>query len=591
MSNEKLDIEGVKTKVRRAAGEVPRLPHADRRRDRQHSRRRQGRARRPRASGSRSTARSRACSRTPTRSPASPARTCARCATGCPRRASCSPSSATSPLPLKPRRAATASPIPTVQRAQYERFGFKTWLRELESATPAPRRRPRSKLPSQGRRSAATARSSAKTSCKDVSLQDRAPCELVGFDTDRRRRGADERAPGRPVLRLRRRGGLPAARARLPGRPGSRSRVDRRSALLKPWLERADCRKVGENVKFDAHVLANHGVRLAGCVHDTLLESYVLEVHERHDLGMLAQRHCGWTMLGYDEVTGKGAARIPFASVEIARATEYAAARTDCALALHELLFAKIEDDEKLDFVYGSIEMPALPVLLRMERNGVLLDRAKLDAQSHELGKEILGAGTEGLRGRGPAVQPRLAEADPGDPVRAPEAAGEEEDALGPAVDRRGLARRARARPSAAEADPRAPRALQAQVDLHRQAAAGASTRRPGACTRPTRRPPRSPAGSRPTSPTCRTSRSAPPAGRRIRECFIAPPGSKIVSADYSQIELRIMAHLSGDENLRRAFRDGEDVHRATAAEVFGVPLDEVEQRSSGASPRSSTSA
>src|SRR4029450_9185981 len=107
--------------------------------------------------------------------------------------------------------------------------------------------------------------------------------------------------------------------------------------LLKPWLERGDCRKVGENVKFDAHALANHGVQLAGCVHDTLLESYVLEVHEKHELGMLAQRHCGWSLLGYDDVTGKGVGRIPIASVEVTRATEFAAQRTDCALALHQI--------------------------------------------------------------------------------------------------------------------------------------------------------------------------------------------------------------------------------------------------------------
>jgi DNA polymerase-1 len=135
-------------------------------------------------------------------------------------------------------------------------------------------------------------------------------------------------------------------------------------------------------VKLDAHVLANHGIELAGCVHDTLLESYVAEVHERHELGMLAQRHCGWTLLGYDDVTGKGAGRIPFASVEVARATEFAAQRTDCALALHQILFDRIQRDDKLSFVYGSIEVPVLPVLWRMERNGVLLDRQKLETRA-----------------------------------------------------------------------------------------------------------------------------------------------------------------------------------------------------------------
>ncbi len=174
--------------------------------------------------------------------------------------------------------------------------------------------------------------------------------------------------------------------------PGVPQQINLQTALrlLRPWLESEDRRKVGQNVKFDSHVLANLGIRLAGCVHDTLLESYVLEVHERHDLGVLAQRHCGWQTLSYDDVTGKGAARIEFSAVEIARATEYAAEDADCTLAVHDVLYAKIKQDEKLGFVYEKIEMPVLPVLFRMERNGVLLDAAKLEAQSHELGKEML---------------------------------------------------------------------------------------------------------------------------------------------------------------------------------------------------------
>jgi DNA polymerase-1 len=174
--------------------------------------------------------------------------------------------------------------------------------------------------------------------------------------------------------------------------PAAPKQIDFDEAMrrLKPWLERADCRKVAQDAKFDLHVLANQGIRLAGCVHDTVLESYVLEVHERRDLASLAQRHCGWTTLSYDEVTGKGVSRIAFSSVDIARATEYAAENADSTLAVHEILSSKIEKDGKLSFVYEKIELPALPVLFRMERNGVLLDGAKLDAQSHELGKEMM---------------------------------------------------------------------------------------------------------------------------------------------------------------------------------------------------------
>jgi DNA polymerase-1 len=346
--------------------------------------------------------------------------------------------------------------------------------------------------------------------------------------------------------------------------------------LLKPWLERDDCRKVGEDAKFDRHALANHGVRLAGCVHDTLLESYVLEVHERHELGMLAQRYGGWTMLGYDEVTGKGAGRIPFSAVEITRATEYAAGKTDCVLALHGLLHARIEADEKLHFVYGSIEMPALPVLWRMERNGVLLDRAKLDTQSHELGKEILSLEQKAYEAAGQPFNlgsPKQIQEILFDrlklPVKKKTPSGQ------PSTDEDSLAELALDHP------------LPKLILEHRALSKLKSTytdKLPRSINAATGRVHTT--YSQITAVTGRLSSNEPnlqnipirtAAGRRIRECFIAPPGSKIVSADYSQVELRIMAHLSGDENLRRAFRDGEDVHRATAAEIFGVPLTAVE--------------
>jgi DNA polymerase I len=359
--------------------------------------------------------------------------------------------------------------------------------------------------------------------------------------------------------------------------PGAPQQIDPHKAigLLKPWLERADRPKVSEDAKFLSHALANLGVRLAGCAHDTLLESYVFEVHERHDLGTLALRHCGWTLLGYDEVTGKGAGRIAFSSVDIARATEYAAGKADCILALHQLLFAKIEGDAKLAFVYGSIEMPALPALFRMERNGVLLDRARLEAQSHELGKDILSleqkayeaAGQPFNLGSPKQIQEILFERQKL-PVKKKTPSGQ------PSTDEDSLAELALDHP------------LPKLILEHRALSKLKSTY--------TDKLPRSinPATGRvhttysqTTAVTGRLSSNDPnlqnipirtAAGRRIRECFIAPPGSKIVSADYSQIELRIMAHLSGDENLRRAFREGEDVHRATAAEIFGLPLDKV---------------
>ncbi len=465
-------------------------------------------------------------------------------------------------LELKPDRAR--------QREQYERFGFKSWLKEVEGVAPAaPSVQVASTIEKRKYRAIFT-----EEELKELVLKMEA-VELVGFDTfcdgddpmSARLAGVAFAFADEAVY-------VPLAH----DYPGAPNQVSFSSALdlLKPWLERADCRKVSENVKFDMHVLANHGVRLAGCVHDTLLESYVLEVHEKHELGMLAQRYCGWTTLSYDEVAGKGAARIAFSSVEVTRATQYAAEKTDCALALHGLLHPRIEGDAKLGFVYGNIEMPVLPVLWRMERNGVLLDRAKLEAQSHELGKEILALERQAYEAAGQPFNlgsPKQIQEILFDrqklPVKKKTPSGQ------PSTDEDSLAELALDHP------------LPRFILEHRALSKLKSTytdKLPKSINRKTARVHTT--YSQTTAVTGRLSSNEPnlqnipirtPAGRRIRECFIAPPGSKIVSADYSQIELRIMAHLSGDQNLRRAFAEGEDVHRATAAEVFGVPLSAVD--------------
>ena len=461
-------------------------------------------------------------------------------------------------------------PNPTLQRAQYERFGFKSWLKEVEGAPPAPEPMPAlSSLQKRRQRAILT-----EDELKDLALKIEA-VDLAGFDTvcdgedpmNARLVGLAFAFADEAVY-------LPLAHD-YPGAPAQVG-VSRAIELLKPWLEREDCRKVGENVKFDTHVLANHGVKLAGCVHDTLLESYVLEVHEKHELGMLAQRYCGWTTLGYDEVTGKGAARIPFSSVEITRATQYAAEKTDCALGVHGLLSEKIQADDKLNFVYRSIEMPVLPVLWRMERNGVLLDRSRLESQSHELGKEILSleqkayeaAGQPFNLGSPKQIQEILFDRQKL-PVKKKTPSGQ------PSTDEDSLAELALDHP------------LPRLILEHRALSKLKSTytdKLPKSINPRTGRVHTT--YSQTTAVTGRLSSNEPnlqnipirtPAGRRIRECFIAPPGAKIVSADYSQIELRIMAHLSGDENLRRAFAAGEDIHRATAAEIFGTPLSQVD--------------
>jgi DNA polymerase-1 len=468
------------------------------------------------------------------------------------------------PLPFPFEKLTEFETKPELQRAQYERFGFKGLLKEVEDA-PAPSAPP----PAADKRRLRTIQSDAEL--RDL-VRKLEGAEIVGFAA----MGSSEEPMSAKLA------GLAFAFADeavyLPlahDYPGAPAQLDA-LPLLKPWLERADYRKAGENVKRDSHLLANHDIALAGCVHDIQLESYVLEVHERHDLESMAQRHCGWTTLAAEEVTGKGASRISFSAVSVERATTYAGEKADCILALHERLYPQIERDEKLAFVYGSIEMPALPVLFRIERNGVLLDRAKLEAQSHELGKEMLqkeqeayaAAGQPFNLGSPKQIQEILFERQKL-PVKKKTPSGQ------PSTDEDSLAELALDHP------------LPRLILEHRALSKLKSTytdKLPKSVNPRTGRVHTT--YSQTTAVTGRLSSNDPnlqnipirtPAGRRIRECFIAPPGSKIVSADYSQIELRIMAHLSGDENLRRAFLEGEDVHRATAAEVFGVPLDKVE--------------
>ncbi len=475
------------------------------------------------------------------------------------------------PLPVALDQLAEGKADPQKQRTQYERFGFKAWLREVEDQAPGPAAPP---PPGDGpkMRGRHTILGEAELEALLARMQ---AAPLVGLAT----LCLGEEPMSARVIGLAFAFGDEAAYLPLAheyaGAPPQLA-VEAALRILRPWLERADCRKVGEKVKLDSHALANLGVRLAGCVHDTTLESYVLEVHERHELASLALRHCGWSTLSFDEITGKGASRIELSAVDVARASEYAAQRADCALAVHELLYPRIAGDEKLRRVYETIELPVLPVLARMERNGVLLDRAKLEAQSHELGKEILSleqkafdaAGQPFNLGSPKQIQELLFERQKL-PVKKKTPSGQ------PSTDEDSLAELALDHP------------LPRLILEHRALSKLKSTytdKLPKSINPLTGRVHTT--YSQTTAVTGRLASNEPnlqnipirtSAGRRIRECFIAPPGAKIVSADYSQIELRIMAHLSGDESLRAAFRDGEDVHRATAAEVFGVPLSQVD--------------
>ncbi|HSH06754.1 MAG TPA: DNA polymerase I [Burkholderiales bacterium] len=468
------------------------------------------------------------------------------------------------------------------QKALFARFGFKSWLREVSGGEAAPVTRQTSapaasvSAPRDGppaRRRVATILDEAALSTLLAQLESAA---LVGFDTETTGlETMSARLVGMSFAHGDTAAYLPLAHD-YPGAPAQIS-IEQALARLRPWLEDAQRKKVGQNLKFDAHVLANHGVRLAGIAHDTLLESYVYEVHLRHDLDSLAQRHLGWTTIRYDEVTGKGAARIPFSAVEIDRATAYAAEDADCTLAIHDMLYPQIRADEKLRRVYETIELPVTPVLFEMERNGVLLDREKLEAQSHELGKTMLALEQKAYEAAGQPfnlnspkqIQEILFERQ-GLPVKKKTPSGQpstDEDVLAElALDyplpKLLLEFRAVAKLKSTYTD-KLPRMMDPQTSrVHTTySQAVAVTGRLAS-----------------NDPNLQNIPVRTAEGRRIREAFIAPRGWKLVSADYSQIELRIMAHLSGDEGLRHAFAHGHDVHRATAAEVFGLPLEKVSE-------------
>ena len=487
------------------------------------------------------------------------------------------------PLPLNAEALEMAPQDKTKLAELFERFEFKTWRRELQEPAAEPGEVEISAAPS-----AITARSDEACEYETVLTEEQLNAwllrlegaELAAFDTETT--------------------SIDAFRAQLVGLSFS---VERACAAyvpvghtyagapeqlplalvlerLKPWLEDASHAKVGQNMKYDMHVLANYQIALAGVQHDTLLESYVLESHKSHDMDNLAERHLSLKTITYDDVTGKGAKRIAFEQVSVERATEYAAEDADVTLRLHRALGPQVERDEKMCRIYREIEIPVMHVLAQMERNGVLLDVKLLSELSREFGGKMLelearahAAAEQPFNLNSPKQIQEILFDRHKLPVIKKTPSGT------PSTDEDVLAQLALDHPlPKLILEYRGLSKLKSTYTDKLGEMINPATGRVHTCY------------SQAVAVTGRLSSSDPnlqnipirtTEGRRIREAFIPGPGSHIVSADYSQIELRIMAHISRDESLLRAFAEGRDIHRATASEVFSIPPDELsgEQR------------
>jgi DNA polymerase-1 len=349
--------------------------------------------------------------------------------------------------------------------------------------------------------------------------------------------------------------------------------LDEVLSAVKPWLEDATMPKLGHHLKYDTHVLANYKIAIAGCRYDSMLESYVLNsVANRHDMDSAAERYLGLRTITYEEVAGKGAKQIGFNQVDVDRATEYAAEDADVTLQLHRALWPQIAALPRLAALYETIEQPLVPVLYRMERTGVLVDRELLRVQSGQLAERMLELETEAHAEAGTIFNldspkhlqeilfgklgiPVMRKTPTGQPSTAEDVL--EELAASYALPRLILAYRGTAKLKSTYTDK-----LPEQIE-HTTGRIHTSYHQAVAAT-----------GRLSSSdPNLQNIPIRTLEGRRIRQAFIAPTGYRLVAADYSQIELRIMAHLSDDASLLRAFAEDRDIHQATAAEVFGVPL------------------
>ncbi len=359
---------------------------------------------------------------------------------------------------------------------------------------------------------------------------------------------------------------------------GAPKQLDREYVLeqLKPWLEDASRSKVGHHLKYDAHILENHGVTLRGMRFDSMLESYVLNsTATRHDMNSTAHKYLNLETIRFEDVAGKGAGQLRFDQVDLDRAAPYAAEDADITLRLHRKLWPMLEATGSLAKLYTSIEQPLVPVLQRIEHRGVLVDEKRLAKQSTELTKKIAAlekkvhkeAGRKFNLGSPKQLQellfdelglPVIRKTPKGQPSTAEDVLQElaEEFILPELIlDYRALSK---LKSTYTDKLPQQICARTGRIHTSYHQAVAATGRLSS------------------SDPNLQNIPIRTEEGRRIRQAFIAPPGYSLLAADYSQIELRIMAHISGDQGLLQAFADDLDIHRATAAEVFGVPPDEV---------------
>ncbi|WP_257386101.1 DNA polymerase I [Tahibacter caeni] len=476
-------------------------------------------------------------------------------------------------------------------RTLYTRYGFNAALKDLDGAAGNGEELRGADVPAQYRKQAAVGDTALDPALAapgsyecvtgaaqlEVWLQRLRDADLIAFDTETT--ALDPMQAEIVGLSFAVRSGEAAYVPLAHDYPGAPTQLGRDDVLaaLKPLLEDENKAKLGQHAKYDINVLSRYGIRVRGVKYDSMLESYVWNsTATRHDMDSLAKRYLGYTPIPYESVAGKGAKQIPFGQVALDQATCYAAEDADVTLRLHQVLWGKLQGEPRLREVYERIEAPLIPVLARMEQRGVLVDIQALRLQSNDLARRMheIQQHAYTIAGRSFSLDspkqlqailfdelklPALVKTPTGQPStneEALEAVADQHELPRLILDYRGLAK-LRSTYTDKLADNVNPRTGRVHTSYGQAIAA---TGRLSS-----------------SDPNLQNIPIRTEEGRRIRQAFVAPAGFRILAADYSQIELRIMAHLSGDAGLLSAFVGGQDVHRATAAEVFGLPPDQVD--------------